>query len=144
MEMILEDHLHTRQRGITAALPQPIDGHMEPLRTTEHRCQRVGDGQIVVVMGVEVEVGIGIALDHLAEILDALQGIHDAKGIRQHEAADADVAKGIHQLVDVEGRILHAVRPILEVKIDGESFRAGVLHLATDIIDMLLGFLLQL
>ena len=39
MELILEDHLHTRQRGITTALPQPIDSDMQTLGTTENGCQ---------------------------------------------------------------------------------------------------------
>ena len=82
---------------------------MNTLGTTEHRCQRVGYRQIVVVMGVEIEVDIGIALDHLAEILDALEGVHDTQGVGQHEAADATVAEGVHQLIDILERVLHAV-----------------------------------
>ena len=39
MELILEDHLHTRQGRIATALPQPIDGDMQALGTTEDGCQ---------------------------------------------------------------------------------------------------------
>ena len=89
IELILQDHLHTRERSIAATLPQPVDGDVEPLGTAEHCCQRIAHGQVVVVVCMEVEVGIGIALDHLTEILNALQGVHDAKGIWQHKPADA-------------------------------------------------------
>ena len=66
-------------------------------------------------MGMEVEMGIGIALDHLAKILNALQGIHNTQRVRQHKTADTTVAEGIHELIDIEGRILHTVRPVLKV-----------------------------
>ena len=95
-------------------------------------------------MGVEVEVGIGITLDHLTEVLDALQGVHDTQRVGQHETTDAAVAEGIHELIDIEGRVLHAVRPVLEVEVDGESLLAGILHLTEDIVDMGLWRLLQL
>ena len=95
-------------------------------------------------MGVEVEVGIGITLDHFTEVLDTLQGVHDTQCVGQHESTDTAVAEGIHQLIDIEGRILHAVRPVLEVEVDGEALLTGILHLTEDIVDMGLGCLLQL
>ena len=89
-------------------------------------------------MGVEIKVGIRIALHHLAEVLDTLQGVHDAQGIGQHKPADADIAESVHHIVDIRGRILHTIRPVLEIKIDCQTFPSGVLHLMDDILEMLL------
>ena len=144
MELILEDHLYTRQRSITTAFAKSIDGDVQPLGTAEDSCQRVGHRQVVVVVGMEVEVGIGITLDHLTEVFDALQGVHDTERVGQHEATDATVAEGIHELIDIEGRVFHAVRPVFEVEIDGESLLTGIVYLTEDILDMGLGRLLQL
>ena len=144
MELILQDHLHTRERRITTTLAKTIDGDVESFRTTERCCQRIADGQVVVVVGVEVEVGIGIALEHLAEVLDTLQGIHDAQRIGQHKTTDADVAKHIHRLIYILRRVLHTIRPVLEVEVHDQPLATGVFHLTTDILHMLLGRLAQL
>ena len=142
--MILQNHLHTRQRGITAALPQPVHRHVQSLRAAQHGGEGVRHREIVVVVGMEIEVGVGIAFHHLPEVLDALQGIHDAQSVRQHKAPDAAVAEGIHQLIDIEGRILHAVRPVLQVEVHRDTLLAGILHLLTDILDMFFRCLLEL
>ena len=117
---------------------------MKSLRTTEHSRQRVRHCQVVVVVGVEVEVGVGITLDHLAEVLDTLQGIHDAQRVGQHKATDADVTECVHQLIDIQRRVLHAVRPVFEIEVHGEPFLTGIFHLTDDVVDMFLGGLLQL
>ena len=95
-------------------------------------------------MGVEVEVCIRIALDHLPEVLDTLQGIHNAQRIGQHKPPDTDVAEGVHHLIDIERRFLHAVRPVLEVEVHGHLLLPGVLHRRDNVLDMFFGCLLQL
>ena len=144
MELILENHLHAGQWGITTALAQTVDCNMDTLDATEHSCQRITHRQIVIVMGVEIEMGIRIALHHLAEVLDTLQGIHDAQGIGQHKPADADIAEPIHHIVDIRGRILHTIRPVFQIEIDCQAFPASVLHLMDDILEMLLRCLVKL
>ena len=88
MELVLQNGLHTGQRSIATALAQSVYGDVQTLRSTEHSSQRVRYGQVVVVMGVEVEVHLWIALLHLAEILNHLQRIHHTQRIGQHETLD--------------------------------------------------------
>ena len=117
---------------------------MQALSTTQHGGQRVRNGQIVVVVCVEIKVGISIPLNHLAEVLHALQRVHNSQRIGQHKSTDAHIAERIHQLINIVRRLIHAVAPILEIQVHDDALRVGVLHLADDIIDMLLGRLLQL
>ena len=117
IKLVLENHLNTRQGGIATSLPQPIHSDMQTLGTTEHRCKRVAHGKVVVVVGMEVEMQIRIALHHLAEILNHLKRVHNSQSIRQHKAFHFSGAQGIHHLIDVFGRVLHTVAPVLEIEI---------------------------
>ena len=47
-------------------------------------------------------------------------------------------------MIDIRGRILHAIRPILQIQVHGDAFAAGIFHLAADVLDMLIGGLLEL
>ena len=118
IKLVLEDYLNARQGRIAASLPQPIDSDMQSLGTAEHCCERVAHGEVVVVVGMEVEVQIGIALHHLAEILYHLQRVHDTQRVGQHKAFHIGGAQCIHHLIDIFGRVLHAVAPVLEIDID--------------------------
>ena len=144
VELVLQDHLHTRQRSIAATLTKTVHRHVQTFRTTQGSGERVRHGEVVVVMGVEVEMCIWIALHHLTEVLDTLQGIHNTQRVGQHKPPDADVAEGVHHLIDIERRFLHTVRPVLEVEVHGHLFLTGVLHRLDDVLDMLLGRFLQL
>ena len=61
---------------------------MQTLGTAEHGSQRVRHRQVIVVVGVEVEMDLRIALHHLTEILHHLQGIHHAQRVGEHETGD--------------------------------------------------------
>ena len=78
VELVFQDSLYRGQRSIATTLSQAVDGDVQSLGTAEHGSQRVRDRQVVVVMGMEVEVHFWIAFDHLAEVLNHLQGIHHA------------------------------------------------------------------
>ena len=52
---------------------------------------------------MEVEVQVGIALLHLAEILDDLERVEYAQRVGQHEAADTDAGNAVHEAEDVVG-----------------------------------------
>ena len=121
IKLVLENHLNARQRGIAASLPQPIHRDMQSLGTTEHGGKRVAHGEVVVIVGMEVEMQIGITLHHLAEILYHLQRVHDTQRIGQHKAFHIGGAQCIHHLIDIFGRVLHAVAPILEIEIDRDA-----------------------
>ena len=50
----------------------------------------------------------------------------------------------IHELIDILGRILHAIRPVFQVEVDAQSFLMCISYLATYVGNMLLGSLVQL
>ena len=85
MKLVLQDGLHGSHRCVAASLTQPVHGDMQSFCATQHGSQRIAYRQVVVVVGMEVEMNSRIAFDHLAEILDDLQRIHHAQCIRQHE-----------------------------------------------------------
>ena len=144
IKLVLENHLNTRQGGIATSLPQPIHSDMQAFGTTEHRCKRVAHGKVIVVVGMEVEMQIRIALHHLAEILNHLKRVHNTQSIRQHKAFHFSGAQGIHHLIDVFGRVLHTVAPVLEIEIHRDTTRAGIEDSVDNVGNMLLGSLAQL
>ena len=85
MELVFQDSLNRGQRRIATTLPQPIHRDVQTSCATQHSSQRVRHRQVVVVMGMEVEMYIRIALLHLTEVLDDLQGIHHTQRVGQHE-----------------------------------------------------------
>ena len=50
----------------------------------------------------------------------------------------------IHELIDIVGRILHTVRPVLQIEVDAQSFLMCISYLATYVGNMLLWGLVQL
>ena len=96
-------------------------------------------------MSMEVEMHIRITLHHLPEVLNDLQGIHHPQGVRQHETFD-DLCrhKAIHQLINVFGRILHAIRPVLQIEVDADALAGSIFQFLLDVADMFLRCFLQL
>ena len=142
--MVFQDGLHTGQRGISGAFAQPVDGGMQATATAQDGGQHIGDGQVVIVVGMKIEMSIGIALLHFAHKLNNLQRIENAQRIGQHEAADAGAAECIHQLEHILGRILHAVAPVFQIDIDLHVKPFGIIYHGLDVGNVLLRRLLQL
>ena len=103
VEVVFQDGLHAGQWGIASSLTQSVDGGVQAAATAQHGSQHVGHGQVIVVMGMEIEMSIRITLLHLAHKLNDLQGVEYAQRIGQHEAADTCISKGVHQLENVFG-----------------------------------------
>ena len=93
---------------------------------------------------MEIKVRVGIALNHLSEIFYALQRVHNSQRIGQHESADSNIAKRVHNLINIDGRLLHSVAPILKIQVHGDAFLSGIFHLANYIFYVFLGRFLQL
>ena len=144
MELVFQNDLHAAERGVATALAQPVDGDVQSASTAQGSCQRVAHGQVVVVMGMEVEVRIGIAAQHLTEELDDLQGVHDAQRVGQHEAAHGCIDERIHELIDVLGRVLHAARPVFQVQVHADALVVGLAQRGLNVGNMSLGRLAQL
>ena len=89
IEVVLQDSLYRGQRCIAAPLAQPVHGDVQSLGSAQHGSQRVGNGKIIIVMGMKIEVYVGVSLHHLPEILNDLQGIHHTQRVGQHEPPDS-------------------------------------------------------
>ena len=50
----------------------------------------------------------------------------------------------VHQLIDVLRRILHAVRPVLQIEVDADALAGSIFQLLTNVADMLFGSLVKL
>ena len=110
MKLILQDNLHAGERGIAATLTEAIHRDVKSLASAEHGGKRIAHGQVVVIMGMEIEMHTGIAFLHLAHILNDLQGIQDTERIGEHEAFDQAFlisilgrSQGVHQAIDILG-----------------------------------------
>ena len=101
MELVFQDYLHARERGIAATLAQSVHRDMQSLAAAEHRSQRIAHRQVVVVVGMEVEVHAGIALLHLSHIFHHLQWVQNAQGVGQHEATDVHLGQRIEHGIDI-------------------------------------------
>ena len=65
--------------------------------------QGVGDGQSVVVVGMEIEGELRITRAHPADVFLHLPGIEHAQGIGQHHAAERLETQPVEQAEDVFG-----------------------------------------
>ena len=74
---------------------------MQSLGATQHSSQGIRHGEVIIIMRMKIEMGIRIALDHLTEVLNTLQGIHDSQRIWEHEPPDTTVTELIHQMIDI-------------------------------------------
>ena len=92
MKMVLQDSLHTGQRGITGPFSQSIDGGMQSFHPTQYSCQHITYSQIIVIVRVKIKVKIWITLLHFTHEFDDLQGIENSQGVRKHKTTDTDVA----------------------------------------------------
>ena len=88
---------------------------------------------------MEIEVKLRVAVDHLLAIGIGIGGIEDAQRIGQHETADGQVAEGIDKLEDIFGRVLDAVRPVLQINVHPDAAPRRLFDHATDVGQMLLG-----
>ena len=119
-EHILQNHLNTRQWCIAAALAQAIHGNMKTLGTTQYGSQRVAHRQIVVVVGMEVEVRVWITANHLSHVLHTLQWVQDTQSIRKQEALDRQLHQLVHHREEIVTAVAHTARPVLQVEIHCE------------------------
>ena len=74
---------------------------MESFAAAQHRRQRVTHRQVVIVMGVEVEVRVRVSFLHLPHVFDHLQGIQHTERIRQHDAPDLRLREGIQHVIHI-------------------------------------------
>ena len=138
LEHILQNHLNTCQWCIATTLTQTIHGNVKTLGAAQYGSQRVAHSQIVVVMGMEVEVRIRITAHHLAHILHTLQWVQNTQCIRKKEALDRQFYQLIHHHEEIVTTVTHTARPVLQVEIHGESLAQCIVDGLLDMSEMLL------
>ena len=107
--MVVQHGQHTGEGGVTGPFAQPVDGAVYALDAGESGGEGVGRGQVVVVVGMEIESQVGIAAPHGPAELERLQRVEDTQRVGQHESLYGFVLQGIHQLIDILWGVLYAV-----------------------------------
>ena len=120
-EMVLEYGLHARERCIAGTFAQAVDGGVDASASAEDGGEDVGDGEVVVVVGMEIEPQAGETSDHLAHVIHHFEGVEHSQCVGKHETLDSAVLERLDKVEDVVGRILHSVAPILKVEVDGDA-----------------------
>ena len=144
MELVLQNHLYARQRGVSAALAEAVDRDVQTACAAENGSKRVAHGKVVVVVCVEIEVQVRVAFHHLAEELDGLQRVHYAQRVGQHEPLYIGIAQRVDHHIDVVRRVFHAVAPVFEIEIDADAALLGILQRPAYFPDVLLRSLVEL
>ena len=85
-----------------------------------------------VTVGHGLDIGIGVV------------GIENAERVRQEITQDRLVTETVNHLPDVIAAVAHALRPILQIKVDVHSFGMGIVDDLSHVGDMLFGRFLQL
>ncbi len=113
---VIVDHGHgARERGVAGALSKAVDGDVHSLHSCLQRTENVAGRQVVIIMGVEVEMQTRVAVGHALHVVERLRGRQDSQRVGQHEALHRQISDGIHELHEVIGRVLDAVAPVFEV-----------------------------
>ena len=138
LEHVFQNHLNTCQWCIATTLTQTIHGNVKTLGAAQYGSQRVAHRQIVVIMGMEVEVRVRITANHLAHVLHTLQWVQDTQSIRKQEALDRQLHQLVHHREEIVTTVAHSARPVLQVEIYGEILAQGIVDGLLDMSEMLL------
>ena len=137
VEVVVQNSLHARQRCVAGSFSESVHSRVNALEAAEHSCRHVGDGQVVVVVSVEVEVERRVTPAHFAEETHGRERVEHAERVGQHEAAHRLLAECIDELVDILGRVFHSVGPVFEVHIHGDAQFLGEADIPADVRDVL-------
>ena len=111
---------------------------MQALYAGTDRLEGVRGGEVIVVVGMEVEMDGRIALRHGMAILPGADRIQDTEGVRQHDPADGRLLQGIHQEENILRRIRHPVGPVLQVHVDFQALGNSDPDVPENVVQMLL------
>ena len=117
---------------------------MQALDARPDRFERIGRGQIVVVMGMEIEMDARIALYHLPAELARLGRIQDTQRVGQHDPLDGRVLQGVDEEEHILRRIDHPVGPVLQVDIDLHALGNGEADVPENVVPVFAGRLPEL
>ena len=138
LQVVVEDADGAGHGQVAGPLPQPVHGRVQALDAGANGLEGVRRGEVVVVVGMEVEMDARIAFHHRAAELPRAGRIQDAQGVGQHDPLHGRVLQGVHQEEHVVRRVGHPVGPVLEVHIHLHSFRNGDADVPEDVVQVLL------
>ncbi len=144
MKVVVQDGLYASKRRVSCSLTQAVDTCMDAPASCSNCGKHIADSQVVIIMGMEVEAARRIALHHLSHKAGKFHWIEDSECVGQHDAFYRHLAKLVHQSKNIVGTILHAVAPVLEIEIYGESFLTGIVYGLQDIVKMFLNGFVEL
>ena len=139
--MVLDDsnaHLELQvgddrgQVGVAAALSVAVETALDLLDAGLYCGQRVGDGEVTVVVRVNAQPGIG---QHLADGADRsgdLVGHRAAVGVAENQVLRTGSVGGADDVKRVVGVFLEAIEEVLGVEVDLASDRGHVLDRLAD------------
>ncbi|OPZ96103.1 MAG: hypothetical protein BWY72_01817 [Bacteroidetes bacterium ADurb.Bin416] len=110
---------------------------MHPLYAFANSSQDIGHGQVVIVVGVEVERQVGVAFHHLPAERSGVGRMEDTQRVWQHEMLNGLIFQTVHQEEHVLRGMLNAVGPVLQVNIDADTLGRGQRDFFFDILEML-------
>ena len=139
VQAVVQDGDRTRQRCVPGPLAQPVYRDVDPVESGFHGRGGIGDGQIVVVVGVEVEAQAGIAPYQIAAEPFGGVGIEHAQRVGAHETLHGGVGQCVEHGVDVLRRMLHAVGPVFQIDVYPHAPRNGLVDRSADVAEMLFG-----
>ena len=143
-QLVFQNGKHTAERSVSCTFAQAVQRGMNAIDSGTDGRIDIGNGQVIIVVSVEIKLQIRIAGHHILAIIVCITGIQDAQRIGQHEPAYRQVTKRIDKLIDIFRRILDTVRPVFQIDIHSyPPFRRQVDD-AADIGKMLFGSLTQL
>ena len=117
---------------------------MESFGTVGHGTEAVAYREVVVVVGMKVEMLFGVAFHNFLEVAGGLFRSQHAEGVRQHETSYAALAQRLNHLENVFRIVTHSVTPVFEVEIDGQSLVVCQGNVCLNIGNMFFGCLVQL
>ena len=109
MEVIIEHSHYRSDRCVSRTLSQTVYRGVYTLDAGFDRRHSIRHGEVVIVVAVEIEVDVRIALYHHPAETVGLVRIEDSKGVREHNAPDRAILEGIHHTEDIVRRVLHSV-----------------------------------
>ena len=138
VQVVVQDAQGAGQGQVAGPFSQAVHRGVDALHAGLQGLYAVGGRQVVVVVGVEVEVKGGVALHHPAAEVGGLPGAQYPQRIRQHEALHGSVLQVVHQEVHIFRGVEHSVGPVLQVQVHREAFPAGQFQFPQDVFQMLL------
>ena len=144
MQLVVQHGQYTAQGSVAGPFAQSVHGDMDAVYAGLDSRIDIGNGQVIVVVGMEIEMHLGIFLAHLPAIVERGFRIEDTQRVGQHHPAYGQGHQGVHHLEDILGRMDHAVAPVFEINIHRQSLRHSIADRFFNVGDMLFGRFLEL